>query len=315
MTQEELKHFEPFWDTWYIVEKLGSGSYGDVYKIKREVYGEVYYAALKVISFPQDKSESEKVFCSYGGILKRVKIHYDKMMKDMITEIRLMKRLRKKKNIVSYEEHDIIPKKNGMPGYDILIRMELLEELRIKIMKNPALVRENCHIVKIGEDIAEALKSCHSQKIVHRDIKPGNIFCSTDGTYKLGDFGSARKIFPKCQTESLEGTYDYMAPEIYRKENYDFRADIYSLGMVLYYLSNALKGPFLKIENQIPTKEEKEDALKRRMGGEPLPSPKFVSPSLAEVILKACAFHPADRFQSAEKFQAALIEVERGKEL
>ena len=48
MTLETLRTYEPFWDKWYIEEKLGTGSYGDVYKIRREEYGQTYYAALKV---------------------------------------------------------------------------------------------------------------------------------------------------------------------------------------------------------------------------------------------------------------------------
>ena len=57
MTQDELKKIEPFWDSWYIDECIGHGSFGDVYRIKREEYGKVFYSALKIMSFPKDKAE------------------------------------------------------------------------------------------------------------------------------------------------------------------------------------------------------------------------------------------------------------------
>ena len=139
MVQDEIKKYEPLWNKWYIEEWLGGGSFGDVYKIRREEFGKIYYSALKVISIPKDRSELMDVSMTCGSI-EETKSYFDEMLKDIIQEIALMEELKGKTNIVSYEDHDIIPKNGGNdPGYDIFIRMELLEDLKRVRQNQPEL--------------------------------------------------------------------------------------------------------------------------------------------------------------------------------
>ncbi len=311
MIDEEVKKFEPFFGKWYIEgsKPLGGGSYGTVYKIKREEFGEVYYSALKVISIPRDKTELNEatLFC---GTIQETMTYFDNIRQSIVKEINIMERFKGKTNVVSYEDHDIRPKNNGeTPGYDIFIRMELLESLQDFVFdpKNRALFwDDNKEIVKIGKDICSALKLCHAQNIIHRDIKRGNIFRSIDGDYKLGDFGIARNFDDSNLTMSVKGTYDYMAPEVYNHEHYDFRADIYSLGILLYDMLNGFRGPFLPNVKGRLTQEQREQALMTRMQGQELPKPMFAFGKLADIILKACAFSPNNRFSTIEEFQEAL---------
>lgn len=309
MVLEELKKFEPFWNKWYLEERLGGGSYGDVYRIKRIEYGTVYYAALKVISIPKDRAELNEVSL-YCGTKDQTRTYFDNIRQSIITEINMMERLKGKTNIVSYEDHDIIPKDHGKtPGYDIFIRMELLEDLGTAAAKDPIFFRNQNEIIKIGMDICEALKLCHGQRIIHRDIKPGNIFRSQDGDYKLGDFGIARNLSNDQLTMSIKGTYDYMAPEVYNREHYNTTADIYSLGMVLYHMLNGFRGPFLQSIEGVPSVDQKEDALIFRMKGEKLERPKNTSDRLAKVILKACAYKPEERYADIGEFKKALASI------
>lgn len=306
MLQESVKQYEPFWDKWYIEERLGAGSFGEVYKIKREEYGETYYSALKIISIPRDKSELNEVTLACGSIEKTM-TYYDNIRQSIVKEVSMMERFKGKTNIVSYEDHEILPKEGGKrPGYDIFIRMELLEDLQSVATKNSALFRDNKEIIKIGKDMCRALKICHAQNIIHRDIKMGNIFRSVDGDYKLGDFGIARSFDDSNLTMSVKGTFDYMAPEVYHHEHYDFRADVYSLGMLLYYLLNAFRGPFLPNAGEALTADKKDEALFRRMQGEKLPRPRFASERLSEVVLKACEFAPEGRYSSVDELYDAL---------
>ncbi len=306
MVQEDIKKFEPFWGKWYIVERLGGGSYGDVYKVKREEYGEVYYSALKVMSIPRDKTELNEASLACGTIEKTM-TYFDNIRQNIVKEINLMERLKGKTNIVSYEDHDILPKNGGKdPGYDIFIRMELLEDLQSVAARDISLFRDNREIVKIGKDMGSALSLCHAQNIIHRDIKMGNIFRSIDGDYKLGDFGIARSFNDSNLTMSVKGTFDYMAPEVYNREHYDFRADIYSLGILLYNMLNGFRGPFLPQTEGVLTTMQKEEALIRRMQGEELPRPRFAYGKLADIVLKACAFSPNNRFATIEEFNEAL---------
>lgn len=85
---------------------------------------------------------------------------------------------------------------------------------------------------------------CQCQNIIHRDIKPENIFVSRFGEFKLGDFGIARELDRSMSGLSKKGTFSYMAPEMYKGEEYDARVDIYSLGIVLYKLCNHNRLPF-----------------------------------------------------------------------
>ena len=85
---------------------------------------------------------------------------------------------------------------------------------------------------------ARLWKSAKKRNIIHRDIKPENIFVNDFGDFKLGDFGIARKMENVTGGLSQKGTFNYMAPEVAGNGRYDSRADIYSLGIVLYRLLN-----------------------------------------------------------------------------
>ena len=306
MTLDELKQHEPLWDKWYIKERLGGGSYGDVYKIERTSYDKSYEAALKVISIPKDKAELDEVTIGFDSV-DETKTYYDKLRESISKEIDMMEQLKGRTNIVSYEDHDIVPHNHGKdPGYDIFIRMELLQDLTSVINKESKNWKDNTEIVKIGTDIAEGLRVCHSHNIIHRDIKLGNIFRSKDGDYKIGDFGIAKDVSDSELTMSIKGTFSYMAPEVYNREHYDFRADVYSLGMVMYHLLNKNRGPFLALTGP-NTVEQKDRALVQRMSGEPLPDPVNAGPALAAVILKACKFKAEERYESMEAFKDALL--------
>ncbi len=317
MTREELRKFEPLWDKWYIGEYLGGGSFGDVYRITCQVYERTYEAALKVISIPKDKAELNEVEMSCATKEDTIS-YYDRIRQNITTEIDMMEQLKGKTNIVSFEDHDIMPHNHGKePGYDIFIRMELLQDFGSVIGQESRQWTDNREIARLGKDIAEGLRICHGHKIIHRDIKLSNIFRSTDGDYKIGDFGIARNVSDAQLTMSIKGTYNFMAPEIYNREYYDFRADIYSLGMVLYQLLNKNRGPFLPLD-RVPTAVEKEQALIRRMKGETLVAPVYAKDALAAVILKACCYDKEQRYQTMEDFKQVLeslkdVDLERSE--
>lgn len=96
----------------------------------------------------------------------------------------------------------------------------------------PAFYAEpNLNESKILLDIACALQHVHSKGVIHRDIKPTNVFVDISGTAKLGGFGLAT-ILGNEQLEPETGSYRYMAPEVIKHEPYDFSADVFSYGML-----------------------------------------------------------------------------------
>ena len=155
--------------------------------------------------------------------------------------------------------------------------------------------------IRFTLQILAALGHAHQRGIIHRDVKPENIFVSRFGDFKLGDFGIAREQAHTMSNMSKKGTYSYMAPEIYKGEKYDGSIDIYSLGIVLYKLMNLNRLPFLSLDKQLITYRDKENALTRRMAGEEMPAPAAASREFAHIILKACAYHPERRYQDPEE--------------
>ena len=288
-------------DKWKICRELGQGSYGTVYEIQREDFGGVYKAALKVITVPQSRTELQSVL-DEGMTPPQAKQYFYSVVEDIGRECAIMSRLKGTGNIVSYEDHAVLRHPDGI-GWDILIRMELLHPLLPYVYEHPMARRD---IIRLGIDICKALELCQRYNIIHRDIKPENIFISDNGDYKLGDFGIARTIERTTSGLSKKGTYSYMAPEVYIGKEYGFSVDTYSLGLVLYRMLNKNRGPFLPQPPEAITYDNREQALARRVSGEPLPRPFYGEGRLGEIVLKACAFDPKDRYSSPQQLRQEL---------
>jgi eukaryotic-like serine/threonine-protein kinase len=158
-------------------------------------------------------------------------------------------------------------------------------------------------VAGIGSTICEALAYAHRHGIVHRDIKPGNVLITEDGTVKVADFGIAKAAFVTgdiTTTGAILGTVTYLSPEQARGEEPDARSDIYALGVVLYELV-AGRPPFAE-ESQIAT------AMKHIRDDPPPPRSQRagIPRALEAVILRALAKDPERRFQSAGDMGRAL---------
>lgn len=193
-------------------EKLGSGAFGTVYKvIKTNVSGQ-YIRALKHITIPTEK-QYNSVLNSMGGDVSKADSYFAQMLNSIVSEIQILNSLSERgtQHIVRYYENDIIatasPKR-----YDIFILMEYLTPLEDYIQSHNFLVRD---VVKLGLDVLDGLQSCHDNGVIHRDIKDDNIFVSNKGEYKIGDFGVSKILKDSSKAESLKGTPNFLAPEVY----------------------------------------------------------------------------------------------------
>ena len=299
------------WGVWEVTEKIGQGSFGEVYKSQKTELGKTFYAAIKHISLPKEQSEiNDIVREGYATTSKDVLDYYQDTIDDLVKEIEIMYELRANKNIVDYQDHLIVEKTNGKIGFDIFIRMELLTSLDRYIESND-LKEED--IIKLGKDIATALVVCNKHNLLHRDIKPANIFIDDDKTFKLGDFGVARKLEKTTYGMSKKGTYNYMSPEIYKGDRANISSDIYSLGIVMYRLLNNNRAPFIDKNAPSVKASEAEEALMRRMQGEELPDIPDVNKDLMKVIKKASAFYQKDRYKTPEELLDDLKKLQEGK--
>ena len=289
----------------------GAGSYGKVFEIQRTdaLDGTVYRGALKAITIPSSPEELQSVLDEDGLDRQGASSYFRETVVALNREIALMNKVKGHSNIVSYEDHDVIEHTDGI-GWDILIRMELLTPISQYFKQFDTIPRQA--VLRLGIDLCRALEVCEKYSIIHRDIKPANIFISDTGDFKLGDFGVARTASASTGASTFAGTVNYMAPEVFRREKYTASVDTYSLGLVMYQLLNANRMPFYPPYPQPLTALAKERAHDRRLAGEPLPDPVNASGPLADILRKACAPAPADRFASPTEMRLALEAVLRG---
>ena len=303
MENEYYKRYEPFFGEWRIKRFIGAGSYGRVFEIeRRDEFDTVYTGALKAVTIPSSQGELDEILAD-GMDMNGASTYFRDYVKELNREIALMSKLKGHSNIVSYEDHKMFPHEDGV-GWDILIRMELLTPITSYLKQNHTFTRRE--VIQLGMDLCKALEICQRYNIIHRDIKPANIFLSDTEDFKLGDFGVARIASAATGASTRAGTVNYMAPEVFRGEKYSSNVDLYSLGLVMYQLLNNNRMPLYPPYPQPITPSSRERAQAQRLSGAALPPPANAEGRLAEIVLKACAPDPAQRYDSPTVMRQAL---------
>ena len=181
---------------------------------------------------------------------------------------------------------------SGMP----YIAMELVAGGSLdQVMRNSGSHTDIPRVIKICEQVAQALRCAADQGFVHGDVKPENVLLDSNGNAKLVDFGLAAM---QKDTNEIWGTPYYIAPEKVKKEPVDYRADMYSLGGTLYHA----------ICGVAPFEGDDATAVVRKRFEAPPPKPSEVRPGVSPqvdfLVMKMLALNPADRYPTFE----ALIE-------
>ncbi len=288
------RKYEPFFGTWFFEDdksEIGTGSFASVFRIVRKD-ADVKPSALKIMTIPKSNAEIDTQR-SEGMDDISIQKYYQNMVDDIKKEYELMSELKGCSNVVSCEDFMAYRHEDGF-GFDIMIRMEMLTPLINFERENDI---DEMTVIKLGIDMCSALERCSIKNIIHRDIKPDNIFISSMGDFKLGDFGIARTMDNVSMMMSRKGTPNYMAPEVYFSKPYDSTADIYSLGIVLYRMLNENRIPFLPLPPEVIHKEDREKAFMSRIKGEIFPRPCNGDEALKSIVLKACAYRSGDRYQ------------------
>ena len=288
------------WPEWKFKNVIGRGAYGIVYRAVRLLDGKEEEAAIKVVSLPQDDMEIDQLRAE-GFTEEETQNYYASMANEFYEEIQTMKRLNGNVSIVNVQDSAILPRADEF-GWNVLIRMECLTPL-YEYLDGRKLTE--AEVAAMGIDLCRALEVCEENHILHRDVKPENIFVDAEGHFKLGDFGIARQLESTTGAFTRVGTPFYSAPEVAEGKRYDRRVDIYSLGLVLYRIMNSGRLPFMP-EKRLLTPGDRRTALERRLSGETLPAPSDASAALSGVILKACEPKAKDRYSSAAEFREAL---------
>jgi serine/threonine-protein kinase len=274
---EELTRGSIFAGRYEIIEELGSGGMGKVYraedtKIKEDV-------ALKVI---------------------KPEIATDKKTIDRFSnELKLARKIRHKNVCQMYH----LGEDNGTH----FITMEYVPGEDLKSMIRMSGQMSGGTAIKIAKQVCAGLAEAHKFTIVHRDLKPSNIMIDKDGNARIMDFGIARSVSAEEITEvgSIIGTPEYMSPEQVEGMELDQRSDIYSLGITLYEM----------VTGKLPYKGNTplSVALQHKTGQ--VPDPRNlnaqITKDLSRVVLKCLRKDPGRRFQSAHELLAELNKIER----
>ncbi len=260
-----------------IIKEIGKGGMGTVYLALDEILGR--YVALKVIS--QELSQNE-------NIMKRFEV-------EAIAQARL-----NHKNIISIYSYKVID------GVHFIV-MEYVEGRSLK-----DLLREKGYFnikeaLEIFIGILSAIDYAHKKGVIHRDIKPSNIIITSDGVPKIGDFGIAKVkgIEGLTRAGSILGTPIYSSPEQISGEKATHKADIYSLGVLLYemltgsppFLSEKKDSFFNVAEKQLKKKPKKPSSM----------NPE-IPEKLDQIILKALEKSPDKRYSSVDEFRKEITE-------
>ncbi len=237
-----------------------------------------------------------------------VKLLHDELARDpdvvrrMFVEARVVNAIRHE-NIVDVLDFGERRTDDGRPL--VFIMMELLhgESLASRLKRGRLSVEEAAHV---ADQAAGALAASHAAGVIHRDIKPDNIFLTRRGYdrrfVKLLDFGVAKQAGgggAVTQVGALVGTPAYMSPEQCAGREVDGRSDVYSLGVVLFEM---LTGRLPFVTTNLA------QAIAAHLADEPPPPSRFraLTPAVEAVVLRCLAKDPADRFATMDELRAAL---------
>jgi serine/threonine-protein kinase len=262
-----------------VLALLGAGGMGQVYSVRNLISGRV--EAMKIL-LPDLAAEAE-------------------LATRFTVEIRTLAAL----------DHPNIAQLRTAFEYQnqLVMIMEFVEGTTLERLSatRPVLVSD---ALNYASQVLAALTYAHSKGVTHRDIKPANIMITTHGVVKLMDFGIAKSSNDPQLTRpgTTVGSVYYMSPEQVRGGTVDARSDVYSFGVTLYQMLTGRR-PF-QGENayNVLTAQLNESPVPPAQLNQTLPS------GLSEVVLRAMAKTPEDRYQSAEEFRQALLRVQQGSD-
>ena len=159
--------------------------------------------------------------------------------------------------------------------------------------------------------LCSAVVHAHEHSIIHRDIKPQNVYLTADGTIKLGDFGIAtfENSARLTRSETIIGSVHYLAPEISKGQAASYLSDVYSLGVTFFEL----------LTGKVPFEDETPVSVAIRHIKDKFPSPRKFIPStpkeLERIILKACRKNPQERYRNAKEMRKDIERIIRNPEI
>lgn len=243
---------------------------------------------VKVISVPASQVQLEALLIAGAYPSREAALAYFRELSDAaVQEAELLQRLSRVEGFSAYEGWQVVPM-DGETGFDVYLLGAYRPTLERLFRRSPM---TQLGAVNLGLDLCAALSVCRRSGYLYADLKPGNIFVTENKEYRIGDLGFIP--LDSLKYASLPDKYRsaYTAPEITDAySSLNTTLDIYAAGLILYQTYN---------NGELPNRDG--DA------SEPLPPPAYADYEMAEIILKACAADPADRWQDPAQMGQALV--------
>ena len=276
--KEELTTGSTFANRYQIIEELGKGGMGKVFKALDKKINEKI--ALKLIK--PEISSDKKIIERFGNELKFARKIAHRNVGRMF-------------HLGEHEGTHFITMEY-IPGEDLKSMIRMSRQMGIGTA------------ISIAKQVCEGLSEAHRLGVIHRDLKPNNIMIDKDGNARIMDFGIARSLKEKGITGAgvIVGTPEYMSPEQVEAKEFDTRADIYSLGVILYEM----------LTGRLPFEGDTALSIAVKHKTEEPPDPMEFNPQIPEdlgrLVLKCLEKDKEKRYQSPEELQSELTQIEKG---
>ena len=292
----EPRYISPMLDGFSLGQAISDHSGVECYPAMRDDSEKRYI--VKRISLPASQVQVEALLLT--GVYRdaqAVQSYYRELAQGVGEEARILDQLAGQRGFVPYQSCQIEPMEDGI-GYEVYLLSRYRKTLDRFTRRNPM---THLGALNLGIDMCAALAVSREAGWLYVDLKPENIFLFGDQEYRIGDLGFVS--MDSLQYASLPDRYRslYTAPEVADAySSLNATMDTYALGLVLYQLYNEGKLPF-------DSAESRKAWLERLASGEPVEPPRCADQKMAEIITKACAYDPADRWQTPAEMGHALI--------
>lgn len=283
----------PVFGEWYTDKQLGTGTDGKVFSIYREKFdGTRETSILKIIRLGENRNERKVFDLSEEARVEEDDDDYEKIIRSIKKNIKSVKKSDGGKYFVNYEDVELRKASDGK-GKLILIKLEECRSLA-DILKELSFTLDET--IRLGINICNSLIKCRSFNYTYPNLKPENILFDRSGRCKLGDFGTFSHLEPAKTSIAYKRTQYFMAPEVIRTGHINCTIDTYSLGLILYMLTNRNRLPFMEPYPQNITINSYNTATQMRVSGNEITRPAFASDDLWKIIRKACAYNINERY-------------------